>query len=228
MSEFICGEIYHVLNRGIEGRKIFEEEIDKLRFIHDLFEFNDTNPALNLGRKISKKEFLMLKKARPKRELLVEILAFCLMPNHFHLLLRQVRENGIVKFMQKLGTGYAMYFNKKYKRRGRFFETSFKAIHITQEAHFVHIPYYIHLNPLDLIEPGWREGKIKDFKKAMNFLENYRWSSFLDYIGKENFPSVTQREFLLKFWGERKNHYQNIKNWLKQMDLSTIQPLLLE
>ena len=153
---FITGELYHVYNRGADKRDVFMEDKDYLRFVHDLFEFNDTEPTLAanvrfLLRKPSQLTALSLSqclevqppnigKYRRKRKLLVEILAFCLMPNHYHLLLRQKVEKGVVQFMQKIGTGYTLYFNQKnpkdkrtggavsrqiqsclYKRRGAFF-----------------------------------------------------------------------------------------------------------
>jgi len=150
------------------------------------------------------------------------------MPNHFHLLLRQKGGGGITKFMRKLGVGYANYFNEKYKRTGTLFEGRYKIILVNQDTYFTHLPYYIHFNPLDLIMPGWRSGEIKNHQKAIGFLESYRWSSHLDYLGIKNFPSLTQREFLLKIFGKTENYKKEVENWLKQMNLEKIQKLILE
>jgi putative transposase len=130
--------------------------------------------------------------------------------------------------MKKLNIGYAKYFNNKYERKGTLFEGRYKSIPITDQSHFIHIPYYIHLNPLDLIMPEWRKREIGDYKKAMKFLEKYRWSSFPDYIGKKNFPSVTQREFLLEFFEGPENYKKETQKWLKQLELEQINPFLLE
>ena len=130
--------------------------------------------------------------------------------------------------MQKFGTGYTMYFNKKQERTGSLFQGSYKAVPVSREVHFIHLPYYIHFNPLDLIMPEWREEKIKNYQKAIKFLEAYRWSSHLDYIGKKNFPSVTQREFLLKIFSGSENYREKVKNWLKEMDLVKMKNLILE
>lgn len=228
---FVNEGIYHVYNRSVEKREIFVDDQDRFRFIHDLFEFNDEAPAVNLYYKrplIQSYEAKPRKIEQQKRKLLVEILAFVVMPNHFHLLLRQIKENGISNFMHKLGTGYTMYFNQKYERAGSLFQGTYKAVLVNQEAHFIHLPYYIHFNPLDLKFPEWRDREIKNYKQAMKFLENYRWSSFLDYIGKKNFPSVTQREFLNEFFEGPENYKKDAMKWLKEMDLEEIEDFTLE
>ena len=228
---FVNEGIYHVYNRSVEKREIFVDDQDRFRFIHDLFEFNDEAPAVNFYYKrplLQSYETKSHKIEQQKRKLLVEILAFVVMPNHFHLLLRQIKENGISNFMHKLGTGYTMYFNQKYERAGSLFQGTYKAILVNQEAHFIHLPYYIHFNPLDLKFPEWRDREIKNYKQAMKFLENYRWSSFLDYIGKKNFPSVTQREFLNEFFEGPENYKKDAMKWLKEMDLEEIEDFTLE
>jgi putative transposase len=145
------------------------------------------------------------------------------MPNHFHFLVRQKEKNGIVKFMQKLGTGYTMYFNQKQKRVGGLFQGRFKAINIDREVHFIHLPHYIHTNPLSLNYGG---------STSIEFLENYRWSSFPDYIGKKNFPSVTKREFLLNVFGSEKKYKALTEELLKEYDeernLEKIKDIILE
>jgi putative transposase len=227
--DLVTGEIFHILNRGVDKRKIFLTDKDYFRFIHNLFEFNDVRPAFNLGRSFEKSQLIDLRNRTIKpRGLIVEILAFCLMPNHFHLLMRQKKDNGITNFMRKLSVGYANYFNQKYERTGALFQGRYKAVLVNKESHFVHLPYYIHLNPFDLVESDWRVGKIKNYQKAIKFLESYRWSSHLDYIGQKNFPSVTQREFLLTFWGGSENYRKEIMNWLKEMDLTEMKGLILE
>ncbi|MBI4991796.1 MAG: transposase [Candidatus Harrisonbacteria bacterium] len=231
--KIITGGVYHVLNRGVDKRKIFLDDQDYFRFIHDLFEFNDEQP-INNGTyyfqnqsKVIARPYIGDKERRP-RKLLVEILVFSLMPNHYHLLLRPKIEDGITKFMKRLNMGYARYFNEKYKRSGALFEGRYKSVAVIDEAHFIHLPYYIHFNPLDLIAPEWRERNLKNYKKVITFLESYRWSSHLDYIGKKNFPSVTQREFLLEFFGGNKEYESKINNWLEELDLSNFGDFLLE
>lgn len=226
---FVNDAIYHIYNRGVEKRNIFGDDKDRFRFVHDLFEFNDTKPALNLNYYFGKQSMEVEPQyTRKPRKLLVEILAFCLMPNHYHLLLRQKLENGIITFMQKLGTGYTMYFNQKYERVGSLFQGRFKAVLVNKDAHLLYLPHYIHLNPLDSAMPDWREKEIINHKKAMKFLENYRWSSFQDYIGIKNFPSVTQRDFILKLFGGRGSYKTAIKDYLGEFELETIRDLIIE
>ena len=147
------------------------------------------------------------------------------MPNHYHIVLKQIKDNGISQFMHKLGTGYTMYFNQKYERSGVLFQGTFKAVRITNENHFMYLPFYIHANSLDLIEPEWRKGKINNVQKAIKFLESYRWSSHLDYLGKKKLPSVSQRDFLLDIFRGTENYKRQFQNWLEEMEKDKIEEL---
>ena len=227
-TQFANGEIYHIYNRGVEKRNVFSEDNDYLRFVHDLFEFNDSNPAPKFYIPSRPQLSEVSLPNREPREFLVEILVFVLMPNHFHLMVRQKIEGGVTEFMRKLGTGYTNYFNQKYERVGALFQGKFKSIRINNDSHFLHLPYYIHLNPLDLVAPEWRNREIKNYKQAARFLENYRWSSYLDYIGQKNFPSVTQREFLLKFYDGSDKYKKEMGSWLRNIGLEEVKAVTLE
>lgn len=212
--QFATNYIYHIYNRGVEKRSIFLDDKDYFRFIHYLFELNDDIPVHNISYYFQNNIYIEDKnpdnfyKRSRKRQLLVDILTFALMPNHFHLLLMQKRENGIVKFMQKLGTGYAMYFNQKYKRVGGLFQGSYKAILVDKEPYFIHLPFYIHTNPIELQKNTAIEAQLK-------FLKHYRWSSYLDYIGISNFPSVINKSHLLNFFDNKLDFQKETKEWLK-------------
>lgn len=211
----VVGEIYHIYNRGVDKRKIFLDDFDYLRFVHDLYEFNDENPAQDTRAKSRYKECKEVRLPYIKsRERLVEILCWCLMDNHFHLMLREIKEGGITNFMRKLGSGYTNYFNLKNERAGSLFQGKYKSVLLESESHFLFLPTYIHLNPLDFSFPEWREGKIKDVIKAMKFLEVYRWSSFNDYIGKKNFPSVIEKKFLSEILGDGNTIKKEITRWM--------------
>lgn len=232
--QFVEGQIYHIYNRGVEKRKTFLSDKDYLRFIHDLYEFNDIEPVLNVQYYFSPKMMLLecqhIERRRKPKKLLVEILAFVLMSNHFHLILRQKAERGIIRFMQKLGTGYSMYFNGKYKRVGALFQGRFKAIRVYSQAHFLYLPFYIHANPVLKIYGG---STSIDWRRAMRILEKYRWSSFLDYIGKKNFPSVTSRKFLSGVFGGEAGHRKEMEQLLcerskTKRQLQEIQDILFD
>ncbi|MDE2001261.1 MAG: hypothetical protein KGI60_01685, partial [Patescibacteria group bacterium] len=108
------------------------------------------------------------------------------------------------------------------------FQGRYKSVAVTTDAHFIHLPYYIHFNPLDLAHPEWRDRNLSNYKNAIQFLDSYRWSSHLDYSGKRNFPSVTQREFLLGAFGGEEGYRQSIRNWLKDLEVENIKDVSLE
>ena len=229
----VQGEIYHIYNRGVDKRDIFMDDEDRIRFIHDLFEFNDENPALNIGDALSSKKLKFLEVGLPEiqrkpRKVLVDILAFCMMDNHYHLIVRQKAENGITEFMRKLGTGYTNYFNQKYERTGALFQGRFKSVCIKNNSHLMYLPIYIHLNPLDFKFKEWREKKIKNYIEAIEFLDSYRWSSYMDYTGQRNFSSLINKNFLLSRIGDEKKFKKEIINWLKNFDESQILEVSLE
>lgn len=206
-------EIYHLLNRGVDKRKIVINDKDRARFIHDLFIFNDSEHSLNFDRKDRSNE-------NSKRKLLVYIHAFCLMDNHYHLLVSERQEGGISLFMKKLNMGYTKYFNERYKRTGTLWQGKYKKIHIRNDSHFLYIPYYIHLNPLDFKMPKWRKGEIKNTKKAFKYLEKYRWSSYLDYMGVRNFPSIIYTKLLKEMFGKKSTQKKEIENVITNSDIS--------
>jgi hypothetical protein len=121
---------------------------------------------------------------------LVIIEDYCLMPNHYHLILEQVEENGISKFLQKVMTGYTMYFNKRYNRTGALFQGKTKSRHIDTNPYYLQLKIYLHLNPVDLFDKNWKEnGKVKSVKESMKFLTNFPWSSCTSYKTYEKYLS---------------------------------------
>lgn len=215
-TKLVNSEIYHIYNRGVDKRDIFKDDEDKMRFIHDLYEFNDKNPVVNLTHRFNSHQIKEVGLPYIKnREVLVEIIAYCLMDNHFHLMVRQKTDNGITEFMRKLGTGYTNYFNNKYERNGALFQGKFKSISIQKDSHLLYLPIYIHLNPLDLKFPEWRVGLMSDWQQAILFLDSYRWSSFMDYIGKKNFPSLIYKDFLINKERSENEYEKEMINWIK-------------
>jgi len=135
------GEIYHVYNRGVEKRIIFENAEDYERFLNNLKILNTEDVVGSIF------EFNKNKLDLPEQtEKLVNIIAYSLSPNHYHLILEQLKEGGIAKFMHKVGMGYAKYFNHKYQRVGTLFQGTFKSIHISTNEYLMYIISYVNLN----------------------------------------------------------------------------------
>ena len=107
------------------------------------------------------------------------------MPNHFHLLLKEIAEGGIVQFMQRLGTAYTMYFNKKNSRTGNLFMKPFRSRHVYDDRYFQRVISYIHCNPAERFEHGWKKGVVRNMGKLEHQLRTYRYSSFPDYAGEK-------------------------------------------
>lgn len=154
------GEYYHIFNRGVERRVIFNQKVDYKRFIQSL-EFFNTESSIEMR---SNEKMLPMPEER-----LVDVVAYCLNSNHFHLLIKENKKNGIATFMKKVCTGYSMYFNKKNDRSGVLFQGRFKSVHIDSNDLLLYISAYVNCN-----------SQIHGIKNA----EIYPWCSFLEYIGK--------------------------------------------
>lgn len=213
---FSTGEFYHVYNRGTEKRKIFLSRYDYKRFIALLYLSNSTNSVrIEIGKKSLDELFHI-----DRDQTLVDIGAYCLMPNHFHILIHEKVENGLSHFMQKLTTAYTMYFNKKNERSGNLFQGVFKAEHANKDEYLKYLFAYIHLNPVKLIESKWKETGIKDQSKAKKFLENYLYSSYLECTGKSRKEKKILTPEAFPSYFENTNEFQKMVSfWLNFNDL---------
>ncbi len=163
---FANDQFYHVFNRGVEKRTTFIDRRDYNRFIDSLnyYRARDQHVRFSFRGRIT-----VLNKNISSGPLFAEVVSYCLMPNHFHLLLKQVNDNGITAFLSKLSNSYTKYFNTRYKRIGPLFQGSFKAVRIESDEQLLHVSRYIHLNPLiDYLA--------KDIRA-------YTYSSYLEYLG---------------------------------------------
>lgn len=168
----VTNEIYHVFNRGVEKRKVFLNERDYKHFLETLKHY------LVITTKLSRKTKRFAKQTDPQ---MVEILCYVLMPNHYHLLMRQKSDDGISIFMNRAANSYTKYFNVKNSRIGPLFQGRFKAIRIETDEQLLYVSRYIHLNPL--------------VSNLVNDLEDYRWSSYPAYVVQDelqNIPLNTQ------------------------------------
>ncbi|MCK4781614.1 transposase [Candidatus Parcubacteria bacterium] len=171
--QFADNEYYHIYNRGVDKRDIFLDDEDYLNFLKDLKEFNNNSYHDERLRVLGHSSSLRFKELNfflNDLERVVDVIAYSLNPNHFHLILKQLRENGIPNFMHKIGTGFTNKFNKKYDRSGSLFQGSYKAIHIDNNNYLLWLAGYVNGN----IE-------IHSSEKA----EFYKWSSFKSFLNQE-------------------------------------------
>jgi len=206
----MIGDIFHVFNRGVEKRKIFLDDQDYFRFVNNLFLLN------NKFGKIRTTKANIFNQPDLKRQKLVEILKWSLLPNHYHLLLYEIEEGGALEFTKRLGNAYTKYFNIKNKKRsGYLFQNSAKIVSITNDPHFLYIPFYIDLNPLDLKFADWKNKGI-DNRKAIDFLKNYRWSSFNHYFMKNTINQIENKQLFFHLFDTNEKNYENdIIDYLK-------------
>lgn len=198
---FINGGIYHVYNRGLGKQQIFFTPRDYSRFLKTLFYYQLDNPKPKFSLfSLSKSPSIDTSKK------IIEILCYCLMPNHFHLLIRQARDGGVVEFMRRFIHSYVNYHNIKHNKQGPLFQGIFKAVPIETDEQLIHVSRYIHLNP-------YTSFLVKD-------LSQYKWSSYNAYAGEvedkylskdmilNNFKSIDE---YLKFISEHSDYAQTLE-----------------
>lgn len=211
---FSTGEYYHIYNRGTDKRSIFMEPHDYKRFDALLYVCNSTE-SVNISKHFRQGRSFTELFDIDRGEQLVDIIAYCLIPNHFHLLIRERSEGGIQKFMMKLSTGYSMYFNKKNKRTGALFESRFKAKYIDSDEYLKYLIAYIHLNPIKMIDPEWKKNGIQDILVAQDYLKNYEYSSYLEYQGVTRLESkILNREAGPEYFATSKDFNDFVNDWL--------------
>lgn len=210
--KFAPGEYYHIYNRGTEKRKIFLRKHDYDRFLTLLYFANSSNPVdlKSQGSTLSGNSLIN------KGKNLVKICAYCLMPNHFHLIIKEVEENGISRFMQKVTTAYTMYFNKANNRNGALFQGRFKAEHANDDNYLKYLIAYLHLNPIGLTDRSWKLEGIKDAKWAETFLDNYKYSSYLDYSRTQDRPvsRILSKNSLPQYHELPSDYSSSVREWL--------------
>lgn len=182
-TPFAENEHYHIYSRGVEKRKIFLNTKDYERFVALLYIMNqDISFRMDNFLQAHKNNLIEIFKEK-RQESLVSILSYCIMPNHFHLILYEHKDGGISKFMGKLLTAYSMYFNTKYERSGPLFTHPFRSEHIDNESQYMWIFSYVHLNPLSIIDKTWKEKGVKNKQEAEKLLREYQFYSYQDFLG---------------------------------------------
>ena len=194
------GECYHVYNRGVEKRTVFTSVADYERFMFSVFACNAPKPFRFRQRGDRGLQSVRQLLADVPGQL-VDLICFCLMPNHFHLLLRQRCDNGIALYLQKLLTAYTMYFNKRYDHSGVLFQGTYQRRHVDRDEYLLPVSRYIHLNPLDLSQPGWQERGITDPAAVHQVLLDYPWSSYGEYAGRPRYAPFVATGLLSDIFG---------------------------
>ncbi len=215
----ITDQYYHIFNRGVNKQPIFQGVRDYKRAL-DILEFYSYNTKLRYSKFLllsqeDKSHFL--NSLREKNDRLIEIICFCLMPNHFHLLLIQKKENGISKFMANLQNSYIRYFNTKHRRIGPLMQGQFKAVRVEDDDQLLHLSRYIHLNPFTSFV-------VKTFED----LERYQWSSLPEYLGKTS-VLLCNKEIILSNFKNVESYKQFVYNQADyQRELDRIKHLTWE
>ena len=236
--KFIADKIYHIYNRGVEKRDIFMNDADRWRFIQAMFLFNDEEVSSNILWKLANekgrlsfrtlREYIEKENNRGGRKPLVKIMTDCLMPNHFHFLIKNLRDDGVSRFMHKLGIGYTKYFNEKYNRVGSLFQGPFKAVPVENDLYLQYLLIYINvINPGQLIEPNLEEIGVKDVRKIMAAANDYSWSAHLEYIGKRQ-SIIIEKDILGDFFPAPEKYEKFAREILLGRQLDLIGRLVLE
>lgn len=189
-TPFVNGEYYHVFNRGVAKMPIFLNVGGYKRFLKTFLYYQIEGPKPKFSRFDPKTTQINEIKQ------IVEIISYCLMPNHFHFLLRQIKENGITEFVSKLSNSYTKYFNTKNKRVGPLLQGEFKSVYIETNEQLLHLSRYIHLNPL--------------IGNLVKKLEDYTWSSYLEYA--ENQGNICSKDIILEQFKNSKEYKQFVKD----------------
>jgi putative transposase len=227
-KEYEVGGIYHIYNRGVNKRSIFKTQKDYSVFISYLRDYLTEPPPdidLNIGliRNIGLQGVSL--KVSPSRRPNnyfgeIELMAYCLMPNHFHLLVKQNNEMGINYFMRSVSVKYARYFNTTYKRVGHLFQDAYKAVKVDNEYQLTYLSKYIHRNPLDL----------REFKKQnKRLLSRYKYSSYQNYLGLFSQDWLKTKMILDLFSKSKSNNsYQNFVEGAEVDDITIISDLTMD
>lgn len=202
IRNFSENNFYHIFNRGVEKRKIFLDEEDYNMFLFYVFIY-----VAPLEKVLAKYPLLSFRLQSRNLSKEMQLVSYCLMPNHYHLLIKQIKKDSISKFIKQLTNAYTLYFNQKYKRVGGLMQGRFKAVNIENDDLLLHISRYIHLNPI-----------IANLTKE---IRGYKWSSLIAYLDNINNP-VLSKDLILSFFRSRHTYKDFILDqidYAKNLDL---------
>ena len=193
---FIKGEFYHVYAHAVGDMDLFRSDADYLRFLTTLFVANGKRDISHLDRFYDRNLVSDIRDGKVNiGEQVIDIAGFCFMPNHFHLLLREIKDGNISLFMHRLLVSYSKHYNLKYERRGHVFERTFDAKYLNNDNYIMRALAYIHLNPKDL--DVWKRKEHK-----------YPWSSFQDYVAENRWGKLLGTDFALDYFDSDKKEFK--------------------
>lgn len=211
-TSFYTNSIYHIINRGVAQQDIFRTPYDYQRFLDTMGFYLDGAQSKKFS-SISKKERRKIISSSSK-DPFIEIIGYCLMPNHFHILARQLKDNGVSNFMRKFQDSYTRYFNAKNKRVGTIYQGKFKAVLIETDEQLFHVSRYIHLNPYAA--------------KLTNYPEKYPWSSYNSYLKNEK-TKICNPEMIIEMIGSPEKYRKFVADYAEYARfLSEIKKFILE
>lgn len=190
-NPLVSGEFYHLYNRGSDKRPTFTQSRDYKRFQQTFYYYQFSGPKARFSR-FAKSDLKIFKPDSANK--LVEILCYCLMPNHFHFLVKQLKDNGISIFMSQVCNSYTKYFNTKYPRVGPLFQGKFQSVLIETGNQLIHLSRYIHLNPV--------------VSRLVNNLDNWSWSSYYEYINQSLFCNTSE---ILNFFPSKEKYKEFVE-----------------
>lgn len=216
-ENFIPGQYYHIYSRTILNIPEFKDKDNAYRLAQAFLLGNSTNSGLAFNYLRNHKNATLKKAIEIARlgEKLVDVVCYCIMPDHYHLLLAERKENGITSFVRRCNTSIAKYINTKFNRAGSLFEGNFKSKHISSNEYLLHLSVYIHLNPLDFLSSKeWRYNKLKNWPLEKQKLLNYRWSSLKCFLD-ENFSDqiISGTDIVLGQFDNRKEYENFLQDW---------------
>lgn len=223
------GDVIHAYNRGTRKLDIFHDELDKEYFLQALFYFNDSHSIPNIFEELRRRytnllESFLWPSDWERRDPLVHIHAYVAIPNHFHLVLEEIRKNGISLFMQKLGTGLTCRYNIRYKTSGNLFQGRYKYIHVAKDNYLQFLGAYVQVKNVFELYTGGFENAMKSFSKAFDFASIYRYGSLSHYFGEHQTPIISlPAEKSLFFEIGKKNEYKKFaQSVLRLPDFETV------
>ncbi len=210
LTPLVNGEFYHLFNRGIDKRHIFLQQRDFKRFKQTFIYYQLIGNKIKFSN-FAKSELNLILPSQENK--LIDIICYCLMPNHFHFLVRQLKDNGISIFISQLCNSYTKYFNTKYKRVGPILEGSFKAVRVESNDQLIHLSRYIHLNPV--------------VSGLVGKLGEYPWSSYEEYM--QNNSNLCLAGEILNFFSSKEKYRQFLEDQIEYgISLEMIKHQLIE